>query len=256
MVKSLLENQTLFLEKYLHELIPAVITCIVARQLCTRPDVDNHWALRDFASRLMSNICKNFNTSTNNVQTRVTRMFCDSLESERTPLVSYYGALAGLQELGPEVIKVFILPNIKSIAARIEVANSEPGVAGTSASVEKVAAKHIQNLLIKSVVPVLKANPGLVADANFKAEFGYMGPYLLAGVQKVRGVQQQQQQQTASKNPGLTVNTQQQLLQQQQQQFVGTPSNKPTLINTATGPRYVMVSAPPGTPGTPGTPGK
>ena len=62
MVKSLLENQTLFLEKYLHELIPAVTTCIVARQLCARPDVDNHWALRDFASRLMSNICKNVHT--------------------------------------------------------------------------------------------------------------------------------------------------------------------------------------------------
>merc|ERR1712223_2101058 len=68
MVKSLLENRTLYLEKYLHELIPAVATCIVSRQLCTRPDHDNPWALRDFASRLMVNICKNFNTSTNNVQ--------------------------------------------------------------------------------------------------------------------------------------------------------------------------------------------
>lgn len=44
-----------------------------------RPDVDNHWALRDFASRLMAQICKNFNTSTNNVQTRVTRMFSQAL---------------------------------------------------------------------------------------------------------------------------------------------------------------------------------
>ena len=59
MVKSLLENQTLFLEKYLHELIPAVTTCIVARQLCTRPEIDNHWALRDFATRLTTQICKN-----------------------------------------------------------------------------------------------------------------------------------------------------------------------------------------------------
>ncbi len=44
MVKSLLENQTLFLEKYLHELIPAVTTCIVAKQLCTRPDVSKSFA--------------------------------------------------------------------------------------------------------------------------------------------------------------------------------------------------------------------
>ena len=80
--------------------------------------VDNHWALRDFASRLMSNICKNFNTSTNNVQTRITRMFSEGLRSETAPLVSYYGAIAGLQELGSEVIKTFIIPNIKAISAR------------------------------------------------------------------------------------------------------------------------------------------
>ena len=112
MVKSLLENQTLYLEKYLHELIPAVATCIVSRQLCTRPDHDNHWALRDFASRMMAAICKNFHSSTNNIQTRVTKMFSDALCSDRAPLVSYYGAIAGLQELGSEVIKVFVLPHI------------------------------------------------------------------------------------------------------------------------------------------------
>merc|ERR550532_3386298 len=88
MVKSLLENQTLFLEKYLHELIPAVTTCIVNRQLCTRPEIDNHWALRDFATRLTTQICKNFNTSTNSIQTRMTRMFSDALKSEKTSLVS------------------------------------------------------------------------------------------------------------------------------------------------------------------------
>ena len=120
MVKSLLENQTLYLEKYLHELIPAVGTCIVSRQLCTRPDHDNHWALRDFASRMMAAICKNFHSSTNNVQTRVTKMFSDALCSDRAPLVSYYGAIAGLQELGPEVIKVFVLPHIAALAQKID----------------------------------------------------------------------------------------------------------------------------------------
>ena len=39
MVKALLDNQSLYLEKYLHELIPSVATCIVSRQLCTRPEV-------------------------------------------------------------------------------------------------------------------------------------------------------------------------------------------------------------------------
>ena len=51
----------------------------------------------------------------------VTKMFSDALKSDRAPLVSYYGAIAGLQELGPEVIKVFILPHISSLAQKIDI---------------------------------------------------------------------------------------------------------------------------------------
>lgn len=88
----------------------------MSRQLCSRPEFDNHWALRDFASRLMAQICKNFNTSTNNIQTRVTRMFSNALkEVDKLHLASLYGALEGLSELGAEVIKTFIFPRIKSI---------------------------------------------------------------------------------------------------------------------------------------------
>ena len=70
-------------------------SCILSRQLCARPEADNHWALRDFASRLLAQICKNFNTSTNNIQTRVTRLFTGCLQGDRSPLAATYGALAG-----------------------------------------------------------------------------------------------------------------------------------------------------------------
>ena len=95
----------------------------------------------------MAAICKNFHSSTNNIQTRVTRMFSDALRSERSPLVSYYGAIAGLQELGPEVIKVFIVPHLSVLAQKIDLA-MEGGNMATS-SVEKIAAQHIRynNLL-------------------------------------------------------------------------------------------------------------
>lgn len=182
MVKSLLENQTLFLEKYLHELIPSCTTCIVSRQLCSRPDQDNHWALRDFASRLMANICKNFNTSTNNIQTRVTRMFSDAMQQEKSPLVSYYGALAGLQELGPDVVKTFIVPYVKHIGIRIDRA-----LEGQQ-NIDKVAAQHIRTLLVKSVCPALKSMrppPDNVED--YKAEFGAsIGQFIHAGVVRSR----------------------------------------------------------------------
>lgn len=79
----------------MHELVPSVMTCIVSRQLCMKPDMDNHWALRDFAARLISQICKNYNTTTNGLQTRITRVFSRCLNTERTPLSSVYGAVAG-----------------------------------------------------------------------------------------------------------------------------------------------------------------
>ena len=103
MIKSLMENSTLYLEKYLHDLIPAVVTCIVSKQLCPRPDFENHWALRDFAARLMSQICKTFSTPTNNIQSRVTKTLCKSFFNEKAPLVTHYGAAIGLSELGLEV---------------------------------------------------------------------------------------------------------------------------------------------------------
>lgn len=57
------------------------MTCIVSRQLCLRPDVDNHWALRDFAARLVAQICKHFSTTTNNIQSRITKTFTKVITS-------------------------------------------------------------------------------------------------------------------------------------------------------------------------------
>ncbi|XP_012262477.2 transcription initiation factor TFIID subunit 6 [Athalia rosae] len=184
MVKALLDNPSLYLEKYLHELIPSVATCIVSRQLCMRPEMDNHWALRDFASRLMAQICKNFNTSTNNVQTRVTRMFSQALtKNSQTPLASLYGAIDGLSELGPEVVKALVIPKIKSISERIESCIEGPVLS----SVDKNGAGHIKTLLVKVVAPVLKGmRPAPDYVEEYKQDFGYVGPALCAAVAKAR----------------------------------------------------------------------
>lgn len=184
MVKALLDNQSLFLEKYLHELIPAVTTCIVSKQLCVRLEYDNHWALRDFASRLMAQICKNFNTSTNNIQTRITRMFTNALnQGDKMPLSSLYGALQALSELGPEVVRIFILPRVKMIGARLE-QYSESSMA---ANVDKLATGHIKTLIVKALVPVLKSIrsvPDLIEE--YKQDYGYLGGLLHSGVSKAR----------------------------------------------------------------------
>lgn len=54
--------------------------------------------------------------------------------------------LLGLSELGAEVIKVFILPKVKSIADRIDTSTE-----GSSLNItDKIAAGHIKHLLVVS----------------------------------------------------------------------------------------------------------
>lgn len=145
MVRSLLENQTLYLEKYLHELCPTVITCIVSKQICNRPDQDNHYALRDFASKLLSTICKNFNTSTNCLQTRITRLLSKALDNPNLPLSSYYGSISALCELGSEVQRSLLLRRLKMIGERIRpFFERTPGM-----TIESSAEYHIKTMLLR-----------------------------------------------------------------------------------------------------------
>lgn len=129
MVKALLENHTLYLEKYLHELCPTVITCIVSKQICNRPEQDNHYALRDFASKLLASICKTYNTSTNCLQTRITRLFCKALDNPNLPLSSVYGCISALCELGTEVQQTLLIRRLKMICDRLKL-SSPDGMAG------------------------------------------------------------------------------------------------------------------------------
>ncbi|VVC95426.1 unnamed protein product [Leptidea sinapis] len=147
---SLLDNQSLFLEKYLHELIPSVSTCIVSRQLCMRPEVDNHWALRDFAARLMAQISLQCPSQTNSESgpSMVTSM----KESEKTPLASLYGAVQGLAELGPEVVKCQPV----SAAGHIVVHSSQPTIVRSQQSVVVTSgpgAQQPQKVVVVGMTP-------------------------------------------------------------------------------------------------------
>ncbi len=183
MVKSLMDNPTLYLEKYLHELVPAVTTCIVSKQLCLRPDVDNHWALRDFAARLMAQLCKSYSSSTNNIQTRTTKMFTHALQHEDSPLATHYGAIVGLSEMGSEVVKTFVLPILKAESDRLQYALEGP----LMNNIDKIAGDHVKSALLKAVVPVLKLQRTPPDNLDeYKADYSYLGAALHAAVLKAR----------------------------------------------------------------------
>lgn len=180
MVKSLLENQTLYLEKYLHELCPTVITCIVSKQICIKTE-DNHYALRDFASKLLANMCKTYNSSANSLQTRITRLLCKALDLSALPLTSVYGALSALCELGTEVQRSLVLCRIKRIGERLKPPHER-------SEIEHLAQRIRSLLLTNKYLPMtLKENrppPDIVED--YTRDFGFLGSDLCAAVIALR----------------------------------------------------------------------
>ncbi|XP_043845963.1 transcription initiation factor TFIID subunit 6-like isoform X2 [Dromiciops gliroides] len=191
MLKALLDNPTLYLEKYVHDLLPAAMTCMVSRQLCLRPDVENHWALRDFAACLVARMCQ-FSTSTNNLQSRITKIFTKSWVDEKTPWTTRYGAIAGLAELGHDVIQTLILPQLQQEGELIRRVLDGPVLS----NLDRIGADRVQSLLLKHCAPVLvklRAPPD--NQEAFQADFGSLGPLLCSHVAKARAQAAQQAQQ-------------------------------------------------------------
>ncbi|XP_053318850.1 transcription initiation factor TFIID subunit 6 isoform X2 [Spea bombifrons] len=245
MVKALMDNPTLYLEKYLHELIPAVMTCIVSRQLCLRPDVDNHWALRDFAARLIAQICKNFSTTTNNIQSRITKTFTKTWVDDRTPWTTRYGSIAGLAELGPDVIKTLIVPRLAAEGERLRSVLEGPVIS----NIDKIGADHVQSLLLKHAAPVLvKLRSPPDSPEAYRTDYGFLGPTLCTHVMKARA-------QSALQGPQVNRTT---LTVTQPLSGSITPTPRPSGIIKVPGsltlPVQTLVSARPSTPTQPSPP--
>lgn len=119
LVQSLLQNPHIHVEPYLHQLMPSVITCLVAKRLGNRY-TDNHWELRNFTANLVSSICKRFGHVYHNLQPRLIRTLLHAFLDPTKALPQHYGAIQGLAALGPNVVRLLILPNLDSYMQLLE----------------------------------------------------------------------------------------------------------------------------------------
>jgi hypothetical protein len=91
----LLHNTHVHLELHLHELIPVLITCVVAKRLSTTtamdsinqnhaqyrmpPMIENHWAFRREAARALVAVCQLYGDEYSTLKARVLRSLCQTL---------------------------------------------------------------------------------------------------------------------------------------------------------------------------------
>jgi len=185
MAKSLCENKSIYLEKYLHELMPSVLSCVLNKQLCARPEVDNHCALREFCARLVGQIVKNYSPTIPALQTKTVKVYLNSLQSDQATFATLFGAISGLSELGNEICESFIFPLVKTIGERItQILDS------TASSQEKLPADKVKQQLIRCISTILKSRQTPNEFDYLTNEFGaYFGPQIHAQLMKLRNQQ-------------------------------------------------------------------
>ncbi|KAJ1279263.1 hypothetical protein BS78_04G142300 [Paspalum vaginatum] len=118
-VQSLLRNPHIHIEPYLHQLMPSMITCIVAKRLGHRLS-DNHWELRNFSANLVASVCRRFGHVYHNLQNRLTKTLIHAFLDPAKSLTQHYGAIQGISALGPSAIRLLLLPNLVTYMQLLE----------------------------------------------------------------------------------------------------------------------------------------
>ncbi|CAD6214643.1 unnamed protein product [Miscanthus lutarioriparius] len=118
-VQSLLRNPHIHIEPYLHQLMPSMITCIVAKRLGHRLS-DDHWELRDFSANLVASVCRRFGHVYHNLQNRLTKTLIHAFLDPAKSLTQHYGAVQGISALGPSAIRLLLLPNLVTYMQLLE----------------------------------------------------------------------------------------------------------------------------------------
>ena len=128
--QALIENPTLFVDPYVANLVPPIITCLLGRKLGRNgaDNLDAQYRLRDFAASLIGQIVKKYHKSNQELQARITRTCLKYfLDPDRTP-GEHYGAIRGIQTSGgaPAILQL-VLPNLKAFEAIIIKHQNERG---------------------------------------------------------------------------------------------------------------------------------
>ncbi|XP_028768885.1 transcription initiation factor TFIID subunit 6 [Neltuma alba] len=119
LVRSLTQNPHIHIEPYLHQLMPSIMTCLVAKRLGNRLS-DNHWELRNFSANLVASICKGFGHVYHNLQPRVTKTLLHAFLDPKKSLPQHYGAIKGIAALGSNMVRMLILPNLEAYLLLLE----------------------------------------------------------------------------------------------------------------------------------------
>ncbi|KAK5111335.1 hypothetical protein LTR62_005175 [Meristemomyces frigidus] len=166
LIAALLENQSLYLAPYIPGVVPSVLTCLIGKHLGT-PAVDGpttHFALRDYASSLLSKIARQYGPTSSTLKPRIARSCLKHFLDSHKPFGTHYGALLGLTTIaGSQGVRALILPNLKAYDAHLQEGMKDEG--------KKEQAEFVVSAVLKALESLLEdAMGGAAANGHPKGE--------------------------------------------------------------------------------------
>lgn len=149
---ALIANPHLQLELYLHQLMPALLTCALT---VGQPHGDAppapvlHAALREHAASVVARLCRHYAHPVYNLTARTATFALNALLDAARPLPTQYGCIATLRALGPGVVQVVLVPHAVPLLDRYEPEGHE-GAAQSHAGA-------CRGLLVEAVAQALTA---------------------------------------------------------------------------------------------------
>lgn len=177
MTKNLILNPHVDVKLYLHDLIPAVLSCALSKRI-SKYYYDNHWTLRDFSTYVIATICHVYSNEMNKIKERVISVYLQPIYNNSMPLTSLYGGLKGLTSLGEEIIKIHIIPNLYMLGKRVyKILENKNYKSEDKQGI--LEAQHVCDVVLNAVSPILiRSHPLEGIGKYLMREFGYFG-YLM-----------------------------------------------------------------------------
>ena len=109
MMYSLLCNESIFLDPYIHTLMPPILTLLLAKSIGNEDNtLEQTLGLRDFASELLNHVLRKFPKLDKTLKPRLTRTLLKSFLDTNRTMGTYYGCFRGVMVLGPETVRFFM----------------------------------------------------------------------------------------------------------------------------------------------------
>lgn len=114
LIYSLISNTNIFLDPYIHSLMPCVLTLLLAKKIGPG-EGEGHFEVRRLAASLLERLVNEYGSAYNTLKPRITRTLLRGFLSNttRSSIGTQYGALLGMKSLGSEVIRIILVGNLR-----------------------------------------------------------------------------------------------------------------------------------------------